>query len=100
MRIRHTHALVVGLMLVQVAVTQDQPRLTSRLFRIPANTTVRVRTKNEISSETARIGDDVQMEVLADFVVNGYVVIREGASAVGQISRVREARSMGRRGKV
>ena len=40
------------------------------------------------------------MEVLADVVVNGYVVIREGASAVGQISRVREARSMGRRGKV
>jgi len=40
------------------------------------------------------------MEVLADVVVNGYVVVREGASAIGQISRVREARSMGRHGNV
>jgi len=55
---------------------------------------------DEISSETAHVGDDVQMEVLGDVIVNGYVVIREGASAVGQISRVKEARSMGRRGNV
>src|SRR5439155_21754027 len=66
----------------------------------PANTAMRVRTMNEISSETAHVGDDVQMEVLGDVIVNGSVVIREGASAVGQISRVKEARSMGRRGNV
>jgi hypothetical protein len=40
------------------------------------------------------------MEVLGDVVVNGYVVIRAGASAIGQISKVREARSLGRRGIV
>ena len=88
--------IVAGLTLAQFSFTD----LAQRFFKIPGDTAIRVRTKNEISSETARVGDDVQMEVLADVVVNGYVVIREGASAVGQISRVREARSMGRRGKV
>ena len=93
-------ALIVGLMLSLVAVPQDQSRTTARLFKIPANTTIRVRTKNEISSETARVGDDVQMEVLGDVIVNGYVVVQQGASAIGQISRAKEARSMGRRGNL
>jgi len=92
--------IVAGLTLAQFSFTEEQANLAQRFFKIPGDTAIRVRTKNEISSETARVGDDVQMEVLADVVVNGYVVIREGASAVGQISRVREARSMGRRGKV
>src|SRR6266566_3583193 len=92
--------IVAGLTLAQFSFTEEQANLAERFFKIPGDTAIRLRTKNEISSETARVGDDVQMEVLADVVVNGYVVIREGASAVGQISRVREARSMGRRGKV
>jgi hypothetical protein len=101
MRINHRiSALVVGLILAQVTTAQDQPRATSRLFRIPANTTIRVRTKNEISSDSARVGDDVQMEVLGDVIVNGLVVVPQGASAIGQISRAKEARSMGRRGNV
>jgi hypothetical protein len=92
--------IVAGLTLAQFSFTEDPANLAPRFFKIPADTAIRVRTKNEVSSETARVGDDVQMEVLADVIVNGYVVIREGASAVGQISRVREARSMGRRGNV
>lgn len=97
---KHTFVIVAGLILAQFAFTQDQPRVSTRFFKIPANTTIRVRTKNEISSETAHVGDDIQMEVLGDVIVNGYVVIRQGASAIGQISHVKEARSMGRRGNV
>jgi hypothetical protein len=92
--------IVAGLTMAQFAFTQDQPRVAARFFKIPANTTIRVRTISEISSETAHVGDDVQMEVLGDVTVNGYVVIRQGASAIGRISRVKEARSMGRRGNV
>ena len=95
----HILAFVVGLVVAQAAVAQDQPR-ASRLFKIPENTTIRVRTKNEISSETARVGDDVQMEVLGDVMVNGFVVFNQGSSAIGQISSAKEARSMGRRGNV
>jgi hypothetical protein len=92
--------IVAGLTLAQVSLAEDQANLTPRFFKIPADTAIRVRTKNQISSETAHVGDDIQIEVLADVIVNGYVVIREGASAVGQISTAKEARSMGRRGKV
>jgi hypothetical protein len=92
--------IVTGLMLAQLCFPEEQLGVTPRFFKVPANTAIRVRTKNEISSETAHVGDDVQMEVLGDVIVNGYVVIREGASAVAQISRVKEARSMGRRGNV
>ncbi len=97
---KYIFVIVAGLMLAQFAFPEDQPSVTSRFFKIPANTTIRVRTKDEISSETAHVGDDVQMEVLGDVTVNGYVVIRQGASAIGQISRVKEARNMGRRGNV
>jgi membrane-associated protease RseP (regulator of RpoE activity) len=97
---KHILVLIAGLMSAQFALTEDQPSVPPRFFKVPANTPIRVRTKHEISSETAHVGDDVQMEVLGDVIVNGYVVIRQGASAIGQISRVKEARSMGRRGNV
>jgi len=55
---------------------------------------------DDVSSETARVGDVVQMEVLGDVLVKGYVVVGQGATAIGQISRVKESQSMGRRGNV
>lgn len=67
---------------------------------IPAGTPVRVRTTQSISSETARIGDDVPMEVLADVAINGYVLIRQGAPVIGVVSRAKEAKILGRRGHV
>jgi hypothetical protein len=96
LHLRHRCGTDVG----SVRLPRNQPSVTSRFLKIPANTTIRVRTKNEISSETAHVGGDVQMEVLGDVTVNGYVVIRQGAFAIGQISRVKEARNMGRRGNV
>src|SRR5690349_5061210 len=73
---------------------------SDRLFKIPANTIIRVRTTEGVSSETARVGDVVPMEVLSDVLLNGLVVVRQGAPAVGEISRAKEARTMGRRGNV
>jgi len=80
--------------------TSAQNQVNGRYFKIPANTVIRVRTVDDVSSETARVGDIVPMEVLADVLVNDSVVVRQGATAVGEISRVKEARSMGRRGNV
>jgi PDZ domain len=69
-------------------------------FKIPANTIIRVRTVEGVSSESARVGDVVPMEVLSDVIVNGFVVVKQGSPAVGEISRAQEARTLGRRGKV
>lgn len=67
---------------------------------IPAGTAVRIRTTQPVSSEHARVGDDVPMEVLADVVVDGYVLIRQAAPVVGVVSLAKEARVLGRRGRV
>jgi PDZ domain len=67
---------------------------------IPAGTAVRIRTTQSVSSETARVGDDVPMEVLADVAVNGYVLIRQGAPVIGVISRAKESKILGRGGHV
>ena len=69
--------IVAGLMLAPFSFPEDQTSGTPRFFKVPANTAMRVRTMNEISSETAHVGDDVQMEVLGDVIVNDYVVVRE-----------------------
>src|SRR2546422_4212415 len=91
--------IVAGLTLAQFSFTEEQANLAQRFLKIPGDTAIRVRTKNEISSETARVGDDVQMEVLADVVVNGYVVIREALLQFDRLARAREAAAMGSRGK-
>src|SRR5262249_39649401 len=69
-------------------------------IKVPANTIIRVRTTEGVSSDTARVGDVVPMEVLSDVLINGRVIVRQGSPAVGEISRVKEARTMGRRGHV
>ena len=67
---------------------------------IPAGTEIRIRTTQGVSSDSARVGDDVPMEVLADVSVDNYVVIRQGAPVVGVVSHAKEAKSVGRRGQV
>jgi hypothetical protein len=67
---------------------------------IPAGTAVRIRTTQPVSSESARVGDDVPMEVLADVAVDGYVLIRQAAPVIGAVSLAKEARALGRRGHV
>lgn len=67
---------------------------------IPTGTAVRIRTTQQVSSETARVGDDVPMEVLADVAVDGYVVIRQGAPVIAVVSLAKEAKTLGRRGHV
>jgi hypothetical protein len=94
-RMQYVLVVVTGLILAQFASPQAQPAAQERFFKVPANTAVRGRTNNEISSETAHVGDDVQMEVLGDVAVNGFVVIRHGASAIAQISSAKEARNFG-----
>ena len=60
--------IVAGLMLAPFSFPEDQASSTPRFFKVPANTAMRVRTMDEISSETAHVGDDVQMEVLGDVI--------------------------------
>jgi hypothetical protein len=81
-------------------VVATSPLVAQETLTIPAGTAIRIRTTQVVSSETARVGDDVAMEVLADVSVNGYVVIRQGAPVIALVSIAKEAKTMGRRGHV
>src|SRR5437870_12728770 len=64
--------IVAGLTLAQFSFTEEQANLAQRFFKIPGDTAIRVRTKNEISSEPARARDEVQLGELRDVVLSAY----------------------------
>ena len=74
--------------------------VAAQTLTIPAGTAIRIRTTQAVSSATARVGDDVSMEVLADVAVNDYLVIRQGAPVIAVVSVAKEAKTIGRRGHV
>lgn len=94
----HLRALLLLVCVLHVKCFAQLP--AENFIKVPANTIIRVRTTEGVASDTARVGDVVPMEVLSDVLINGRVVARQGAPAVGEISKVKEARSMGRRGHV
>ena len=71
--------------------TQDQ---------LPEGTRVRVRLEQTLSSATAEDGQPVQLIVADSVKVGDTVVIRQGASVVGQVTQVQPKRHMGRTGKL
>ena len=74
--------------------------VAQQTFTIPVGTLYASVLRNQSPAKTARAGDDVPMEVLADVAVNGYVLIRQEAPVIGVVSRAKEAKSLGRRGHV
>ncbi|MDA2937719.1 hypothetical protein MYX75_05585, partial [Acidobacteria bacterium AH-259-A15] len=63
-------------------------------------TEVKLRLVKTVSSETARVGDRVDFEVVEDVMVDGVTVIQEGAKARGEVIEARKKKSFGRRGKL
>jgi hypothetical protein len=61
---------------------------------------VRVKTLVTLSSATANVGDVFDGEVVEDIDVNGAVVIRKGAPALGIITAVQRAGWLGRPGRL
>lgn len=67
---------------------------------IPDGTKVRVRLEQNLSSETAELGQTVDFAVTQEVRVNDHVVIANGARATGSIITARGRRSFGRGGKL
>ena len=60
---------------------------------------VKVRLMKELSSETAKMGDRVEFEVVDDVTVDGHVVIRQGSIALGKITQA-TSQHLTRSGKI
>ena len=55
---------------------------------LPANTPVKLRLKQTITSKDAKPGQPVEFEVVEDVAVNGQVVIQRGAAVTGSVRQV------------
>lgn len=68
--------------------------------KLEDSTPVILRTKQELSSATARVGDQVPFRVVEDVKVGNLTVIRRGADAWGQVTVVQPKKHKGRSGNL
>jgi hypothetical protein len=64
------------------------------------NTPIRLKLSKTISSETAHVGDTVDLVVAEDVLVDGVCLIRSGAPALAEVTEAEPRRRMGRGGKL
>lgn len=67
-------------------------------FTLMDGTPLKLRLGRNLSSETARVEDSVDFEVLEDTQVNGLVVIQQGSSAMATVTEAKAKRRMGKAG--
>jgi hypothetical protein len=85
------------------AKTPDAPSnpLASAQFLILLDSTpVRMKLGRSLSSSDAQVGDEVDLEVTEDVVVDGFLVIAKGANATGVINEAEPKKALGRGGKL
>jgi hypothetical protein len=63
-------------------------------------TPIKLRFGTTVSSQTAHVGDSVDLEVLEEVTVGSTVVIQKGATALASVTEAQSKRSMGRAGKL
>lgn len=63
-----------------------------------SGTAVQLRTRTELSSRSARVGERFELEVSDPVTLQGQVVIPSGSLATGEVTRVRNRGMWGRRG--
>jgi hypothetical protein len=75
--------------------------LASAQFLILLDSTpIRMKLGKSLSSSDAQVGDEVDLEVTEDVVIDGFLVIANGANAVGVINEAEPKKAMGRGGKL
>ena len=67
---------------------------------VPNQTAVHLKLGRALSSETAKVGEEVNFEVAEDFIVNGYIVAKKGAAAAGTVTEAEPRGRMGKAGKL
>ena len=69
-------------------------------FTLANNTPMHLKFNKTISSETAHVGDSVDLTVVEDVVVDGLCLISSGAPAVAEVTEAEPKRRMGKGGKL
>jgi hypothetical protein len=74
--------------------------VTKGISVVPDGTEVDLKLAETISSARAMVGQRIRFRVAKDVVVNGYVVIADGALAIGTITKADPKKWAGRSGKL
>ncbi|HKV25258.1 MAG TPA: SH3 domain-containing protein [Candidatus Acidoferrum sp.] len=69
-------------------------------FILRDSTPVTMKLTKALTSSTAHVGDIVNLQVSTDVVVDGLLVIRKGATALGVVNEAEPKRALGRGGKL
>jgi hypothetical protein len=64
------------------------------------STPIRMKLCKSLSSSDAQVGDEVDLEVTEDVIVDGFLVIAKGANAVGVVNEAEPKKALGRGGKL
>lgn len=67
---------------------------------LPEGLTIQLQTRQDISSKSAKVGDQVELAVAKPVTISGVTIIPEGATAIGEVTRVRDNGLLGRSGKL
>ena len=67
---------------------------------LPNGTPIRLKFSKTVSSETAHVGDTVELVVVQDVLVDGLCLIPTGAPAVAVVTEAEPRKRMGRGGKL
>lgn len=67
---------------------------------VPPGTAVLLQFQESVSTKTAKKGDQIQLRVYTDVVVDGKTLIKQDAPAIGIVESVRKPRSFGRKGEL
>jgi len=78
----------------------QRPSITNSSLKLGDSTPVILRTKQDLSSATVKVGDRVLFRVVKDVRVADLVVISRGADAWGLVTSVQPRRRKGRPGKL
>lgn len=76
-------------------VSKSQPEV-----KLPSGTIVLLENPSEINSENLIVGQTIDFAVKEDVKVNGVTVVRRGAMAKAQVTRVQKAKGLGKEGSV
>jgi hypothetical protein len=72
-----------------------RPMLPLPEIRLPKGTTMKVRVMQPISSDTAKLGDQVDLEVAEDVKVDGTVIVSKGGKAEGFVTQAMSGKLWG-----
>jgi hypothetical protein len=77
----------------------ETPALAQFLVLLDS-TPIRMKLGRSLSSSDAQVGDEVDLEVTEDVVVDGFLVVAKGATATGVINEAEPKKALGRGGKL